>query len=548
MLRLAAFLASLLLLAAPAAAREPVHETISGLLRESNRTGALARVLGKRFYKASDRAWAVEIKRGKESLSLRWTEYDAERNVTQTTCTISLDGKVQRYTYSEGRHDAPQPARQARGALAGDGVFRLEAQGFQGKRRRVLPWPDDCAPTPLVLFLVAPLWDQVPGGGRGFRLLTGLELEKAEVPSYFDPNRGDMPGGRKMTVGMRYELVVEEAPPERRGRILSVLEGRRERLLVATEEEVERFLGAAPRPKPSPSASPTPSATSSPRPSPSPRPSGSPTVRHPGTEPPPTAPAQPDRPHDATVEAEGIQHLRGLNALQQLFREGDKDKNGDLDYAPDLATLKKALGVPGELASSASYRYRLRRSSKHPEFEWMAVAEPSGPKGRYLAIDARGRVVASGQPIPLPDTAQLPERGVTTLIAPGDDPATRKLRENEHLADITLTAIQRMQIVFALKDKDGNGVKDYAPDLATLVKHVDPRTYALLARGEQDGYRFRLMRSEQAPTTLWLVVAEPLEPGKSGRLYFAMNQDGRLHRREEGPYELNPACEIKPAK
>ena len=396
----------------------------------------------------------------------------------------------------------------------------------------------------------------MPGGGRPFRLLQAMSLEPERAHAYFDPNHEEREGTRVLRLGdLSHQFLIEvETVERRRGRIVTVAETERAKLLAASEAEVQRFLtGRAPaRPE-----APSPSAGRAPRPGPvagrpaRPR-APAPRAPDPTTSPPPSAsPQVPPRARDREVEVEGIRTLKGLYELQQVFRREDRDKDGVSNYAADLAALVKAFDLPGSLRQGTTerYRYRVGRSTRHPAYEWMATAEPLTARGRFLGIDAHGRVVASRFEIPLSDTAQLPDKLATLeVMGGGRDPRLERLEDNERIADLTLTQIQRLQIVYALKDLDQNGARDFAPDLARLISLSGEQDAQELGKtGVRSGYRFRLIRSSEEPTKRWLVVADPLEPGESGRIHFALNQDGKVARSRKAPYALAPSCEIEPA-
>jgi hypothetical protein len=67
--------------------------------------------------------------------------------------------------------------------------------------------------------------------------------------------------------------------------------------------------------------------------------------------------------------------LRSVVTSQSLFREGDKENDGALDYAASFAELGAAGLVDGETAQGrhAGYRFEVVRAT---EFEWSARATP----------------------------------------------------------------------------------------------------------------------------------------------------------------------------
>lgn len=98
-------------------------------------------------------------------------------------------------------------------------------------------------------------------------------------------------------------------------------------------------------------------------------------------------------------ERQAIRALRRLAGMQSLFRESDKDNDGQLDYAESLEELAPLLEDP-ELAAGRrkGYAFCLVRSQEAPEFRWLATASPLDPGKdgrRHFAIDARGKVFES---------------------------------------------------------------------------------------------------------------------------------------------------------
>ncbi len=94
--------------------------------------------------------------------------------------------------------------------------------------------------------------------------------------------------------------------------------------------------------------------------------------------------------------------LKTISTAQALFREGDKDNNGVLDYAADLAALTKSRLLDAMLGSGKKngYTYKVCRGSAAPEFLWMAVASPIelGKTGsRHFAINHEGVIFYNGE-------------------------------------------------------------------------------------------------------------------------------------------------------
>lgn len=113
-------------------------------------------------------------------------------------------------------------------------------------------------------------------------------------------------------------------------------------------------------------------------------------------------------------------------------------------------------------------------------------------------------------------------------------------RHNEQRAVAGLRAIALAQKLFKARDADKDGKADYGT-LAELGKAK--LIGAALASGERDGYRFQVRPSPLNPEALWMAVAAPLEPGKSGRRHFAINDQGVV-RYGAKAIKLNDECRI----
>ena len=86
--------------------------------------------------------------------------------------------------------------------------------------------------------------------------------------------------------------------------------------------------------------------------------------------------ARPTRTYDHAA----IGALRTITAAQSLFREGDKDEDGVLDYG-NLRELSEAQLIDLLLGSGKKqgYRFAVYPSSTTPEFLWFATAAPLEP-------------------------------------------------------------------------------------------------------------------------------------------------------------------------
>lgn len=107
-------------------------------------------------------------------------------------------------------------------------------------------------------------------------------------------------------------------------------------------------------------------------------------------------------------------------------------------------------------------------------------------------------------------------------------------QDNANAAIESLQAIATAQALYREEDKDGNGVLDYAPDLASLGRCglIDPD----LAAGERRGYRFAVRHHVGSPSLdcfVWTATAAPIALGETGEFYLGIGSAGILaHSRE----------------
>lgn len=109
----------------------------------------------------------------------------------------------------------------------------------------------------------------------------------------------------------------------------------------------------------------------------------------------------------------------------------------------------------------------------------------------------------------------------------------------------SLRTLLSAQVVFREGDKDGDGVLDYAADLAELSQAalIDP----VLGGGVKQGYRFRIVRSATTPEHLWAATADPVAPGTTGDRFFATTHAGVIYYTTSGPIPIDPAtCDVPP--
>jgi hypothetical protein len=98
--------------------------------------------------------------------------------------------------------------------------------------------------------------------------------------------------------------------------------------------------------------------------------------------------------HDSGNDARAIGALKTIITSEAVFREGDKDENGALDYA-SLAQLSATLLVDGVLGSGtkSGYLFRAEASVSSSEFLWFATATPEVPTvtgDRYFGTNNAG--------------------------------------------------------------------------------------------------------------------------------------------------------------
>jgi hypothetical protein len=118
------------------------------------------------------------------------------------------------------------------------------------------------------------------------------------------------------------------------------------------------------------------------------------------------------RPPGGEVGAIGA--LRTLTTAQALFREGDKDGDGILNYAASLTELGEQWLIDDRVKTGVrgGYVFRLLRSASEPEFRWTAAADPIAGSGhrRHFAVNHNGVIHQSLEPIALdPIQCELPD-------------------------------------------------------------------------------------------------------------------------------------------
>ncbi len=98
--------------------------------------------------------------------------------------------------------------------------------------------------------------------------------------------------------------------------------------------------------------------------------------------------------HTHRLDTAAVGELKTLATAQTLFREGDRDGDGESNYAASLAELGSATVIDDFLASGTkfAYTYALRRTTDGRG--WAAIATPLAPSElyRYFATDQTGRM------------------------------------------------------------------------------------------------------------------------------------------------------------
>jgi hypothetical protein len=117
-------------------------------------------------------------------------------------------------------------------------------------------------------------------------------------------------------------------------------------------------------------------------------------------------------------EASAIGALKTINTSQTLFREGDKDDDGMLDYAANLQELSQATLIDGVLGTGTKqgYLFQVYNAPQTPEFLWMATANPAVPGttgDRYFATNHAGVIYYSRTtPFALTEDCSMPADAV----------------------------------------------------------------------------------------------------------------------------------------
>jgi hypothetical protein len=115
------------------------------------------------------------------------------------------------------------------------------------------------------------------------------------------------------------------------------------------------------------------------------------------------------------AEAPAIGALKTITTSQAIFREGDKEGDGTLDYGT-LDELSNAVLIDVILGSGhkQGYVYAVRPSPTSPGLMWMAVANPEEPGetgDRYFVTNHAGVIYytgSNGNAFELNDACEIP--------------------------------------------------------------------------------------------------------------------------------------------
>jgi hypothetical protein len=108
-------------------------------------------------------------------------------------------------------------------------------------------------------------------------------------------------------------------------------------------------------------------------------------------------------------EAAAIGVLRTVTTAQVLYREGDKDKDGVLQYAPDLESLRRTQLIDAQTGSGMrqGYRFQIEQADGRRFSATAAPAAPGKSGDRWFFVDESGvvrwstRAPATAQDAPL---------------------------------------------------------------------------------------------------------------------------------------------------
>lgn len=238
-----------------------------------------------------------------------------------------------------------------------------------------------------------------------------------------------------------------------------------------------------------------------------------------------------------------IASLRALGTAQAIYREADKDGDGQADYG-SLIELFKANLIDGALGSGKKngYRFQLtlgQGSDKTGLRYWslIAVPEKKGESGeRSFFIDQTTVIRVSQGVAPSADSKRL------DAVKSGQEDAGEDLdlkeggsvKDNEAAAIESLKLLMKAQNSFRAGDKDGDGTLNYG---ALKALHKADLVDRYLRDGTRMGYLFKLILGspgDKKGEYLFAVTATPVKRGLTGERSFYLDQTGVIRVSEKG--------------
>lgn len=243
-----------------------------------------------------------------------------------------------------------------------------------------------------------------------------------------------------------------------------------------------------------------------------------------------------------------------VDALMAAFK-ADSDAELLAIFGDDY----KDLVVYGDRAANSANRAKIFAS-----MQTLHVLRETSPDRRLLLIGAEA------WPVPIP-IVRAGERWRFASEEGADEILNRKIGANEHAAIHVLRSFVDAQRIYASTDRDGDGVLQYARELASTPGKRDG-LYWTAALGEEmspfgpliaesaaylegravgdpyRGYRFRILtrQGKNAPGGAYdylingrliagfAMVAYPAQWGYSGVMSFIVNQNGKVYEKDLG--------------
>ena len=253
-----------------------------------------------------------------------------------------------------------------------------------------------------------------------------------------------------------------------------------------------------------------------------------------------------------------------VDALMAAFKA-----DSDADLLAIFGDDYKDLVVHGDRAADSANRAR-----NYASMQTLRVLRESGPDRRLLLIGAEA------WPVPIP-IVRVGERWRFASEEGADEVLNRQIGANEHAAMHVLRAFVDAQRVFASRDRDDDGVLQYARKLASTPGKQDG-LYWSTKPGEEPspfgpliaesaaylqghavgdpyrGYRFRILTRQGAHApggafdylingrliAGFAMVAYPADYGRSGVMSFIVNQNGRVYEKDLGKNSATTAAKM----